>query len=118
MAWVDRNDCIGCQICVNECPVDTIRMKDNIAMINMENCIRCGLCHSVCPEGAVKHDSEKIPEEVQANIALTKEYMEACAKYLGSKEEKQKCLKRMIKHFTKDKNIAERTLDKLKAMQQ
>ena len=116
MPWVDKNDCIGCRICVDECPVDTIYMENNNAIINMENCIRCGKCHGACPEGAIKHDSKKVPAEVEKNIALTKEYMAACAEYLGSEEEKQKCLKRMVKHFNNERRVVEQTLEKLQEM--
>ena len=116
MPWVDKNECIGCGVCVEECPVDTISMTNEKAEVNMDNCIRCGLCHDVCPENAVKHDSEKISDEVEANIAKTKEFMDACAKYLGNEEEKLKCLSRMIKHFNKEKIVAEKTLEKLQML--
>ena len=116
MPWVDKNLCSGCGICVEKCPVETIYLEDEYAEINMDNCIRCGLCHDVCPEEAVKHDSEKIPDEVEANIIQTKEFMEACAKYLGGEDEKQKCLNRMIKHFNKEKIVMEKTLEKLETL--
>jgi formate hydrogenlyase subunit 6/NADH:ubiquinone oxidoreductase subunit I len=88
-------------------------MDNEHAEINMDNCIHCGICHGLCPENAVKHDSEKIADEVEANTAKTKEFMNACAKYLGDVKEKQKCLNRMIKHFNKEKIVAEKTLEKL-----
>jgi len=113
MPWVDKNEYVGCSICVEECPVDTIYIDNEHAEINMDNCIHCGICHDLCPENAVKHDSEKIADEVKANIAKTKEFMNACAKYLGDAKEKQKCLNRMIKHFNKEKIVAEKTLEKL-----
>jgi ferredoxin len=116
MPWVDKDDCVGCSICVEECPVGTISMIYEKAEINMDNCIRCGICHNVCPENAVKHDSEKIPDEVEANIVKTEEFMNVCAEYLGDAKEKQKCLNRMIKHFNKEKIVAEKTLEKLKML--
>ena len=116
MPWVDNNECTGCGICVEECPVDTIYMQNEKAEINMDNCIRCGRCHEVCPEEAVRHDSEKISDEVEANIARTKDFMNACAKYFGDDKEKQKCLKRMIKHFNKEKIVAEKTLERLQML--
>jgi len=53
---------------------------------------------------------------VEANIAKTKEFMNTCAKYLGDAKEKQKCLNRMIKHFNKEKIVAEKTLEKLQML--
>jgi len=116
MPWIETEDCSGCAICVNKCPVDTIFLQDSVASIDMTNCIHCGVCHSACPQGAVRHDSEKIPEEVRENVNITKGFMEDCAKYLGSEDEKQKCLQRMIKHFNKEKIVAEKTLQELQTL--
>jgi len=113
MPWINVEDCSGCGICVEECPVNTIAMKDEKAEINMDGCIRCGICHDVCPQEAVRHDSEKIPEVIKANVEETKRFMQACAKYLGDIKEKDKCLQRMKKHFKKEKIIAEKTLEEL-----
>ncbi|MEA3490252.1 MAG: 4Fe-4S binding protein [Candidatus Omnitrophota bacterium] len=113
MPWIDKNECIGCGICVEKCPVGAVSMEGEKAKINMEECIHCGVCHSVCPEKAVRHDSEKIPDDVKANVEMTKRFMEACAKFLGEEQEKWKCLKRMKKHFSKEKVVAEKTLDEL-----
>jgi len=91
-------------------------MEDEKAKINMEECIHCGTCHSVCPEEAVRHDSEKIPQEIKANLGMTKKFMEACIKHLGDDKEGQKCLNRMLKHFNKEKIVAEKTLEELEKL--
>lgn len=36
MPWIDENGCIGCGICVDECPVDTIYMEDDKAIVDMD----------------------------------------------------------------------------------
>ena len=117
MPWIDEEKCIGCNVCVEKCPVEAITMKKDKAKINMEKCIHCGTCHSVCPQEAVRHDSEKIPENIKANVEETKKFMEFCEKHLGDVKEKGKCLERMIKYFKKEKLVAEKTgeeLEKLK----
>jgi len=116
MPWIDKDMCIGCGTCVEECPVGTIIMGDETAEINMDNCIHCGTCHEVCPEDAVRHDSEKIPDSVEANMTETKKFMSDCEKYLKSAEEGQKCLNRMIKHYNKQIIIAQKTLDELESL--
>jgi ferredoxin len=116
MPWINVEDCNGCGICVEECPVNTIAMKDEEAEIDMGGCIRCGICHDICPQDAVKHDSEKVPEIIDMNVEMTKKSMELCAKYLGNEQEKIKCLNRMIKHFNREKMIAERTLEALEKL--
>ena len=60
MPWIKGEDCIGCGICVENCPVGTISLENDVAVIDMVNCIHCGICHDTCPKLAVRHDSEKI----------------------------------------------------------
>lgn len=118
MPWIKSEDCDGCGVCISKCPVDSISLKNGAAVIDMTNCIHCGVCHTVCPNDAVRHDSEKIPDEVRLNVSKTKGFMEACAKYFGAEEEKQKCLTRMIKHFNKESIVAVKTLEELKMLKE
>lgn len=116
MPWVDEQKCTGCNICAAKCPVGAISMDTGKAEIDMHGCIRCGTCHSLCPNEAVRHDSEKIPENVQANVWETKRFMELCAKHLNGDNEKGKCLQRMLKHFNKEKLVAEKTIQELERL--
>lgn len=45
--------CIGCGLCIENCPVQTISRVDGQAQIVLSNCIRCYCCHEVCPEQAI-----------------------------------------------------------------
>ncbi len=114
MPWIDEDKCVGCGICVRECPVNAISMGDGKAEIDMDKCIRCGRCHEACSQEAVRHDSEKIPEEVEQNLSKTKQLM----KNFKTKEEKKAFLERMTKHFNKEKTVAERTIEKIKNLKE
>ena len=116
MPWIDKEKCDGCGICVDKCPVDAISIDEEKEYINMNDCIRCGICHDVCVKDAVRHDSEKIPELIEENVNMTKRFMELCAKYLGDSEEKDKCLRRMIKHYNKERIVAVKTLELLEKL--
>ena len=116
MPWVDDELCDGCGVCVEECPVDTIVMKCDVAEIDMSDCIRCGTCHSVCPSEAIRHDKEKIPEEVRVNVEKIKRNMDACEQYFGDPRERQKCLARSIRHYENVRIVAEKTVKELEKL--
>jgi ferredoxin len=109
MPWVDKNKCIGCGICLRECPVNAIFLEGGKAEIDMEKCIRCGKCHDVCLQEAVRHDSEKIPLEIRKNL----EEIEKLAENFRDKEEKRALLERMIKYYNKEKMVAEGTIKEI-----
>lgn len=47
--------CTGCSLCALNCPVNTIKRKDNGKYVIVEDaCIGCAQCVSVCPQAAVK----------------------------------------------------------------
>jgi Fe-S-cluster-containing hydrogenase component 2 len=112
MPWVSEEMCVGCTVCVEECPVGAISMADEVARIDEVECIRCGRCHDVCPEDAVRHDSEHIPQDVEANLDWTRRLLQ----HFDTADEKRALVKRMTRYFTKEKTVAEQTLERLSAL--
>jgi NADH-quinone oxidoreductase subunit F len=50
-----RENCTGCTICAQHCPVDAIPMTPYARhVIDLDKCIRCDSCRQVCPHGAVE----------------------------------------------------------------
>lgn len=43
---INAEKCIGCQLCVDSCPVKAISMVDGKAVINPDKCINCGICET------------------------------------------------------------------------
>lgn len=50
---VERNGCTGCEICVVECPQNTINLVEGKALIDLSDCIGCTICVEVCPENTI-----------------------------------------------------------------
>jgi ferredoxin len=113
MPWVNEDMCVSCGVCVDDCPVGAITLKENQkAIINEDECIRCGRCHDICPQEAVRHDSERIPQEVEANVEKTKGLL----KHFETPQEQQAFLERMIRYFKKEQKVANLTIEKLTAI--
>ncbi len=52
--YVITDDCIGCTICAQHCPVNAIPITPyEKHVIDVEKCTRCNTCKSVCPENAI-----------------------------------------------------------------
>jgi NADH-quinone oxidoreductase subunit F len=50
-----RDNCTGCTICAQHCPVDAIPMTPYARhAIDLEKCTRCDSCRQVCPYGAIE----------------------------------------------------------------
>ena len=45
--------CIGCGVCIANCPAQTIAKADDRARIDSAGCIYCYCCHELCPEQAI-----------------------------------------------------------------
>ena len=53
---INRDECTGCEECVDNCPAEAISMNDDVAVINPDECTECGECVEVCPAEAISED--------------------------------------------------------------
>jgi ferredoxin len=63
-ALVDDELCVGCGTCVEICPMDAIKLKNDVAAIKKKRCIGCGNCVAKCPSDAItleKRDRQFTP---------------------------------------------------------
>ncbi|WP_378955775.1 FAD-binding protein [Pelosinus sp. sgz500959] len=63
---VNKEECIGCSVCVSTCPFGAIVMEDGKAVIT-DACTVCGACVDVCPVSAITLKVEK--KEISINKA-------------------------------------------------
>ena len=86
---IDKEKCIGCGLCVGDCPASNIQLiskkasnekqasnekkttNEKKASIIEQNCIMCGHCVAICPKGAVSMTGfDEPPVEIQAPTRL------------------------------------------------
>ncbi|MFC2113559.1 FAD-dependent oxidoreductase [Bacteroidota bacterium] len=86
--YVREDDCTGCQLCEEACPVnvkdqyqyDLVGRKaayipfsvasPRIAAIDIENCTLCGACEKACPADAIDFTQKEIPIPVEARSVV------------------------------------------------
>jgi L-aspartate semialdehyde sulfurtransferase ferredoxin len=62
---VDDKACVGCSLCVDECPTKVFEMKDGDAAPKVRNageCFGCLSCSEICPATAIEHRNVHLSE--------------------------------------------------------
>ena len=54
LAFVDKNVCAACGVCMKACPRGAISIyRGCFAVVEGTKCVGCGLCAKSCPAGCV-----------------------------------------------------------------
>ncbi|MCG8306039.1 MAG: glycyl-radical enzyme activating protein [Cytophagales bacterium] len=64
--WIKNSTCIGCESCVDECPVDALALTEHGINIDRKACNGCFDCANVCPTKSI----EKLGEEISVDELL------------------------------------------------
>lgn len=87
---INEEKCIGCSLCVKDCPGNCLYIESGKAHARADGCIECGHCYAICPEGAVKMNAYDCPEE--AAVPMTEIPADTLLAAMRSR--------RSVRHFT------------------
>lgn len=59
--------CIGCKICVKNCPADAFTFENNLAKIIYEKCTNCQICVEKCPTKCIVNPVKSAEENIIAS---------------------------------------------------
>lgn len=54
IARLEQDACNGCEVCVDRCQIEAIRMNGDYPVVDEEVCIGCGVCAHFCPTEAMQ----------------------------------------------------------------
>ena len=60
---IDEKKCVGCSLCVKDCPNSFLYLENGKAHTRESGCIECGHCYAICPQGAVNMTNYNCKEE-------------------------------------------------------
>jgi ferredoxin len=75
MAYVITEACIDVmdKSCIQECPVDCIKVGKNMLYIDPNDCIDCGACEPACPVDAIYYEDD-LPENLKKYKEINKNF--------------------------------------------
>ena len=74
VAAVDLTSCFGCNLCVEDCPYEAIRLAPRTdahprfhyeAQVIDDKCVSCGICTGSCPKSAPLHHAEALKSAIE-----------------------------------------------------
>ena len=52
---INRSTCVGCSLCINDCPGSCLYLEDGSAhRYEGGGCIECGHCYAICPTNSIR----------------------------------------------------------------
>ena len=73
MLQVRKELCLGCGLCVENCPRQAIHLVQGQADIDRDRCVPCQICRQVCPRGAIVEMVPVNKVELQTTVADLKQ---------------------------------------------
>ena len=99
---VNEEKCVGCELCVKDCPSSYLYIENGKAHTNTGGCLECGHCYAICPQGAITMTGYDFPEE--AAVPMTEIPSDTLLSAMKSR--------RTVRQFT-DQAVEQEKIDKI-----
>ncbi|MFC1585696.1 indolepyruvate ferredoxin oxidoreductase subunit alpha [Fibrobacterota bacterium] len=53
---IDLEKCTGCGDCIEECPVECMKLENEKCIVDEEECTDCAVCIDICPENSISEE--------------------------------------------------------------
>jgi nitroreductase/NAD-dependent dihydropyrimidine dehydrogenase PreA subunit len=60
---INEEKCVGCSLCVDDCPNSCLWLENGKAHFGKPACIECGHCYAICPQGAIRLSDYRCEDE-------------------------------------------------------
>ncbi len=73
MLLIGKSRCVGCSVCVSNCPTGaiTVDMDEGIAVLEYDKCTECLICVENCSQDAIKDISEELVFAIGTDDGVT-----------------------------------------------
>ena len=86
MIVIEKEKCIGCGLCVKDCPAGKLKLEEQKAVYT-PGCIECGHCVAVCPRAAAsipEYDMADVEEYNEDEFSIDPEHFLRAVKFRRS----------------------------------
>jgi len=73
MLQIRKDLCLGCGLCISNCPLQAISLLWDCAVIDQSRCNSCYLCVGVCPQDAIIDNVLVSKDALKTTVAILKQ---------------------------------------------
>lgn len=76
----NTDDCTACELCLDRCQMDALKLNEDVIEVLEHRCIGCGLCVTTCPTQALSLVEKPEKEQKVPPVSMAEQMMEMAKK--------------------------------------